>query len=227
MSPSLHRTPLGWNSFGNHRDFRRTRVGHVLVIVGIVADVAREPSSFSKPPTRCINPGVPGIAQGRARYSSRAYGMNGSSDRSLRMLHFDRAILLISGIRHGSAAVGDVAVREQSSPGTCTRSQFARLRSRRIRSNRRATRGDHGNGDSPLRPNIALQQIALLCLGRQSGARPAALDVDDDHRQFQHHAQSHPFAFQCDAGAAAGGDAHRPPNAAPIEAHTAAISSSA
>ena len=36
-------------------------------------------SSFSKPPTRCLRPGVPGTAHGRARFSSRRYGMNPSS----------------------------------------------------------------------------------------------------------------------------------------------------
>ena len=35
------------------------------------------PSFFSIPPTRCISPGVPGIAQGRASVvSSRRYGQN-------------------------------------------------------------------------------------------------------------------------------------------------------
>ncbi len=84
-----------------------------------------------------------------------------------------------------------------------------------------------GKGRFAVAAKHPLQQIALLGLGRQPSAGPAALNVDDDHGQFQHHPQAHRFAFERDARAAAGGDAHVPPNAAPIVAHTAAISSSA
>ena len=34
-----------------------------------------ESESFSRPPTRCSRPGVPGMAQGRMSFASRRYGM--------------------------------------------------------------------------------------------------------------------------------------------------------
>ena len=49
------------------------------------------------------------------------------------------------------------------------------------------------------------QQIGLFGLGRQTGARAAALHIDDDHRQFGHDAQPHRLSLEADAGTAGGG----------------------
>ena len=43
-----------------------------------------------------------------------------------------------------------------------------------------------GIGESLLRPNMHLEQVGLLGLGRHAGRRAGALDVDDDERQLDH-----------------------------------------
>ena len=61
------------------------------------------PSCFSRPPIRCSSPGVPGIAHGRARFSSREYGRNGSpSVDSVAKRGSISGSELTSGISHGS-----------------------------------------------------------------------------------------------------------------------------
>jgi hypothetical protein len=56
------------------------------------------------------------------------------------------------------------------------------------RSSRPDCGGDHRQRAFAVAAEHRLQQVRLLGLGRQAGARTAALHVDDDHRQFEHHA---------------------------------------
>ena len=92
---------------------------------------------------------------------------------------------------------------------------------------RRPDGGDHRNGAFAVAAIQHLQQIRLLGLGRQAGARPAALNVDDHQRQFRHDRQADGFALERDARPAGAGDAKAPPKLTPMAAPTAAISSSA
>ncbi len=74
----------------------------------------------------------------------------------------------------------------------------------------RRARGDDGDGAFAVAAEHRLQQVGLLGLGRQTGARAAALHVDDDQRQFGHHGQADRLGLEADARAAGGGDAQRP-----------------
>src|SRR2546423_1487533 len=49
-------------------------------------------------------------------------------------------------------------------------------------------------------------QIALLDIGRQAGARPAALDIANDQRHLGHRRPTDRFALERDAGSGAAGD---------------------
>ena len=51
-----------------------------------------------------------------------------------------------------------------------------------------------------------LEQIALLDVGRQAGARSAALDIDDDERDLGHRRPADGFGLERNAGAGAAGD---------------------
>jgi hypothetical protein len=61
-------------------------------------------ASFSSPPMRCSRPGVPGMAQGRARCSSRRYGQNSPSGAFGSVANFGSMSgrALTSGSFHGS-----------------------------------------------------------------------------------------------------------------------------
>ncbi len=51
-------------------------------------------------------------------------------------------------------------------------------------------------GASPWLPKIAVEQVALLDLGRLAGARAAALHVDDDQRDLGHHREADAFLLE-------------------------------
>ena len=51
----------------------------------------------------------------------------------------------------------------------------------------------------------SLVQVALLGLGRKTRGRTAALDVNDDERQFHHHSQTESFTLQGETGTRGGG----------------------
>ena len=72
-----------------------------------------------------------------------------------------------------------------------------------------------------------LEQVGLLGLGRQAGAGAAALHVDDQQRQFEHHARPIASPLRAMPGPLEAVTPIAPPNAAPIAAQMAAISSSA
>ncbi len=73
----------------------------------------------------------------------------------------------------------------------------------------RAAGGDHGHRAFAVAAEHGLQQIGLLGLGRQTGARAAALHVDDDQRQLGHDRQADALPFQRDARPAGRRDRHR------------------
>ena len=52
-----------------------------------------------------------------------------------------------------------------------------------------------------------VQQVRLLRLGRQSGGRTAALDIDDDQRELERQAQPDRLGFQVETGTGCGRDA--------------------
>ena len=67
----------------------------------------------------------------------------------------------------------------------------------------RAAGGDHRHRALAVAAEHRLEQVGLFGLGRQAGARAAALHVDDDHRQLGHDGQADAFALERDARAAA------------------------
>ena len=54
----------------------------------------------------------------------------------------------------------------------------------------RAAGGDDRHRAFAVAAEHRLKQVRLFGLGGQAGAGAAALDVDDDHRQFGHHGQA-------------------------------------
>ena len=85
-----------------------------------------------------------------------------------------------------------------------------------------------GSGASPWRPNIAMQQVGLLGLGRQPGRRPGALHVDDQQRELQADRQADRLGLEVEARARGAGHAEVPgERCAERDADAAAISSSA
>ena len=52
-----------------------------------------------------------------------------------------------------------------------------------------------------------MEEIGLFGLGRQARRRSAALDVDDDEREFRHHGETDGFLFKSDAGTRCAGQA--------------------
>src|SRR5207248_7462035 len=81
------------------------------------------------------------------------------------------------------------------------------------------SRGDDRQGALAVAAVDGLEEVRLLRLGGQSGGGSAALDIDDDQRQFGHHRETHRFCFQREAGTAGSGHPER------SEEHTSELQS--
>ncbi len=133
------------------------------------------PSAFSSPPMRCVNPGVPGTAHGRASVSgSRAYGRNvpagpfGSVAKSTRRSGNEST----DGTRHGSDPFA-IAPSESSSTGV----RYVTAIRAASSATSKASAGDRGattgTGDSPLRPYSACSRSACsVFVGRPVDGPP-------------------------------------------------------
>ncbi len=135
---------------------------------------------------RCSSPGVPGhdprASKGLVRRagtgrspSGRCGTRPGSSGRSRAARDQPRL-----------GAVGQIAVGQQDDRRHVLDGDAHRLEGRTEAVGGRHRRDDR-NRRLAVAPEHGLQQVRLLGLGRQPGRRPAALDVDDDHRQLDHH----------------------------------------
>ena len=163
---------------------------------------------------RCSRPGVPGIAHGRASVSSsRRYGQNSAG------LSGSPAPWLVLVAKAGSivgssdelgdpprlGAVGEHAVGQQHHRRAVGDRDPDGLQGRVEAVAGRARRDDRDRGLA-VAPEHRLQQVGLLGLGRQSGRRATALDVDDQQRELGHHRQADRLRLQRDARA--GGRGH-------------------
>ena len=183
------------------------------------------PSPFSRPPMRCSRPGVPGIGP-RAR-EGLLVAQVGPVLRRLGSLGavlgvFPGIVLLRSVAKFGSivgevvelgdpprlGAVGEVAVGEQHHRRAVGDRDPGRLDGGVEAVARRLRRHDRDRGLA-VAAEHRLQQVGLLGLGRQSGRRAAALDVDDQQRQLGHHGQADRLGLERDARPGGGGDAER------------------
>ena len=105
------------------------------------------------------------------------------------------------GNQPGLGAVGQVAVGEEKDRRHVVDGQADRLEGHRETVGRRA-RGEDGHGTFAVAAEHRLEQVGLFRLGRQAGARAAALDVDDDAGQFGHDRQADGFGFEAEPGPA-------------------------
>ena len=80
-------------------------------------------------------------------------------------------------------------------------------------------RGRHGrhdrHGGLAVAAEHGMQQVRLLGLGRQSGRRTAALDVDDEKRKLQGDGEANGLGLEVDSWAARRGDPERPAECRP------------
>ncbi len=179
------------------------------MVLGVVADVAGDVLLFQAAdavhqPRRAGNrpgPGQPLVARVglERRVAARARGM---------LDRVERQILGLGNLP-GLGAVGDVAVGQQHDrrheprgdpPGFLShREAVGRAAGRQHRHRALAVAAKHG-----------LEQVGLLGLGGQAGARAAALDIDDHQRQLGHHGQADGLGLQRDARPAGSRHAHRP-----------------
>ena len=125
-----------------------------------------------------------------------------------RMLDGDSGEFVDVGNQPRFGAVGDVAVGEQDDRRHVSRGDGEGFDGR-LEAIGRGARGDDGHGAFAVAAEHGLEQIGLLGFGRQAGAGSAALDVDDDQRQFGHDGQTDGFGLEGDAGAAGAGCAQR------------------
>ena len=199
---------------GDLRDALGTDIRHVLVVVRVVADVSGhvlflQPADAvhqtfgARQRPRPCQPLVALIWHERFAVGGRPGMLDG-----------DLGQLVHVGNQPRLGAVGDVSVGQDDDRRheTCGKAPgflgeveaVARAARRKHRQRRFAVASEH-----------RLQEIGLLGLGRQASARSTALDADDEHRQFEDHAQPHRLALQCDAGTARAGDRHRPAKGRP------------
>ena len=161
------------------------------------------------PPMRCIRPGVPGIAQGRARVSgSRRYGQNspswlGSVANGTEM----SGSAVDVGQQPRLGAVGDVAVGEEDHRACGTSSAMPHRLERGVEAVAGRPRGDDRQRRLAVAAVHREQEVGLLGLGGQSGRRTAALHVDDDQRQLEADGEPERLRLEVEPGTAGGGDA--------------------
>ena len=138
------------------------------------------------PPT--AGPGSPGRAGTAGSSPSGPFGsvanVTGSSGRSPTLGHPPRL-----------GAVGQVPVGQQQHRRPVGERDPGRLQ-RRVEAVRRGARRDDRHRRLAVPAEHRLQQVRLLGLRRQPGRRPAALHVDDQQRQLQHHRQADRLGLQ-------------------------------
>ena len=169
--------------------------------------------SFSMPPTRCISPGVPGIAHGRASVSgSRRYGQNSG--------------LPSASVWLGSVANGTEMSGRSSTSGSCHGSEplarnpsdsritgvryLTAMRTASIAASKQCTglyAATTGSGASPERPNRAmLRSAASVLVGRPVDGPPRWMSTISSGSSTEM-ASEIVSLFEHHARAARGGDA--------------------
>ena len=189
------------------------RIGHRLMVVGRVVDIAGV--------LVLLDPADAVHHAGRAGLDPRpralVVALVGKQFLATRLAQeFGRERLVGVRVRDFPrlGGVGDVAVGQQHHRSHVLHRDAARL-DRAFERIGRAARGDHRQRRIAIATVDGLVKVALLGLGWQAGARPAALGVDDDQRQFGHDRQTHRLGLQRDARTAGRGDAQLPGIARP------------
>ena len=169
--------------------------------------------SFSMPPTRCIKPGVPGIAHGRASVSARAGTARTPASRRRRCgsARWRTARRCPGDRRRRAAATARSRWPENPSDSRITGVRYlTAMRAASIAASKQctgliaATTGKRRLARPTEHGDV---EVGRLGLGRQAGRRPAALDVDDEHRQLDGDGQRDRLGLQHHARAAGRGDA--------------------
>ena len=149
---------------------------------------------------RCIRPGVPGIAHGRASVSgSRRYGQNtspwlGSVANGVEMSGRESDV----GELPGLGAVGEVAVGEEDDRRAVLHRDAHRLERGVEAVGRRL--GRHDRERRLAVPAVHREhEVGLLGLGGQAGRRSAALHVDEQHRQLEAEREPDRLRLEVDA----------------------------
>ncbi len=167
-----------------------TQVDHVLMVSRLVIDVSGDGPAFSKPPMRCISPGVPGMAHGRASRSSRAYGWKTSSSvRRARVLNLDRRERPWRPEASRALNRWLYSPSDKKKPGVMYRTAIRHASWTAIKAIGGAASGNdrHRAIHRCVRtPPATSLLVPFWSAGR---ARTAALDVHDYQRQFRHHGQ--------------------------------------
>ena len=190
---------------GDARDLLRPQPHHQVVVVRVVRDVAGD-VGLLEPADPVLEPGVPGIAHGRASVSgSRRYGWNGSSPASAKVVEMSGRSAT-SGISHGSEPLARYA-SERRYTGV---RYLSAMRTASIAASK------HCDGLEAATTGTALavpaeqdhQEIGLLGLRRHPRRRPRPLDVEDQERQLERDREADGLGLQHDR-AGRGGDAER------------------
>ena len=181
-------------------------------------------SSFSIPPIRCSTPGVPGIAHGRTRRSSRRNGAKFSG--SVRNLAWIGSRSSRSGRCHGSAPLASEPSDRYATGHMC--SIASRTASIAMSKHSAGVAGaTTAIGHSPLRPTIACSRSACSVLVGMPVDGPARCTFTTTSGSSTDTARPMPSCFSAKPGPDVPVMPIDPPNDAPIAAPTAAISSSA
>ena len=167
-------------------------------------------SAFSSPPMRCARPGVPGSAHGRASVSgSRRYGwkVSPSFGAVANSVAIDGSC---DDVRDQPRlrAVRERGVREQVDRRAVLERDPGRL-DHGVEALRRARGGDHRDGALAVAAEEHHQQVGLLGLRRHAGRGAGALDVEDQERQLEHHAETDHLGLEHDSRPGRGRDAER------------------
>ena len=171
-------------------DLRRAQVGHARVVRAVVGDRAR---------CRRASPARRSGARAPACPGSPTAAPAGRRARTGGTGRLDGGVVRKRGSIAGSVAgrrdlprlarVGDEEVAQQDHRRAVGDRDPHRLVDRlEALPGRRG--GEHRQRRLAVAPVQRLQQVRLLGLGRHAGRRPGALDVDDHHRQLEHHRQA-------------------------------------
>ncbi len=194
---------------GDVRDLLGTQTDHPVVVVGVVGDGAGdvrllEPADpVGKPRGARHGPG----ARERLRISQiRMEGI--SLVRRRRERGRDRRQPGDIGDQPWFGAVGEGRIRQEVDGGSVLERDPGRLDCG-MEALRGARGGDHRHRALAVAAVENEQQVGLLGLRRHAGRRPCALDVEDEQRQLEHHAETHHLRLEHDSRPGGGRDSER------------------
>ena len=179
------------------------RVGHALVVGGVVGDVAAvvvlldAADAVLEAGRAGPDPGADQALVAQERVE--ALGLGAEAGREGR-----RGVDV--GDQPGLGGVGEEAVGQQHDGRHVVDGDAHRLARHGEAVGRRGGGEDHDRRVA-VAAHHRLVEVGLLGLGRQAGRRAAALGVDDDQRQLGGDGEADGLGLERDAGAGAGGDA--------------------